>query len=297
MERARQILERAEARRLALPGRGVEIALLDWGGDGPLALLHHANGFCKGVWGEVATSLSDRFRVVAMDARGHGDSSRPELPEAYRWDEFALDLIAVAEELVGDGRVELGVGHSFGGTTMLGAAARRPDLFGRILLVDPVTPPPQSVPRTPERLAHIEKLAGGARKRRSEWPSREEARRWWQGRELFSAWRPEALDLYALDGLAERAGGGVALKCAGEVEARVFENGEHTDVFALARQVETPCLFLWAEQGNFPRPVYEQLVASMAAGRVESVPAGHLVPMERPDLVVSTALRFAGEDV
>jgi len=46
-----------ERRRLPLPGRGVEIALLDWGGDGPLVLMHHANGFCAGTFGLVAEAL------------------------------------------------------------------------------------------------------------------------------------------------------------------------------------------------------------------------------------------------
>ena len=35
-------------RRVSLAS-GLEIALLDFGGDGPLALLHHANGFCAGL--------------------------------------------------------------------------------------------------------------------------------------------------------------------------------------------------------------------------------------------------------
>ena len=56
----------------------IEIAGLDWGGDGPIALLNHANGFCAATWGLVAGKLCERFRVVGIDARGHGDSdTRP----------------------------------------------------------------------------------------------------------------------------------------------------------------------------------------------------------------------------
>jgi pimeloyl-ACP methyl ester carboxylesterase len=33
----------------------------------------------------------------------------------------------------------------------------------------------------------------------------------------------------------------------------------------------------------------------MRAGRIERVPAGHLVPMERPDLVAEAALRLLAE--
>src|SRR5262245_53064992 len=114
-DRARVLLAAATPRRLALPERGVELALLDFGGAGPLALAHHANGFCKGMWAEVASLLRGRVRLVALDARGHGDSSQPEAPAAYAWREFALDFAAVAGRLVAEsGRpLALGIGHSF----------------------------------------------------------------------------------------------------------------------------------------------------------------------------------------
>ena len=145
------------ARRKLRLDAGVEIALLDWGGDGPLALLYHANGFCAGVWGLVAASLRQHYRVIAMDARGHGDSSRPAGARAYHWDRFAEDGIAVAERLLeesGRRSVALGLGHSFGGTSLLSVAARRPDLFERLILVDPVVPAPAATldPARPRRV-------------------------------------------------------------------------------------------------------------------------------------------------
>jgi pimeloyl-ACP methyl ester carboxylesterase len=296
MARARRLLAAGEPRRLALPARGVEIALLDFGGEGPLALAHHATGFCKGMWAEVAEALHGRLRVIAMDARGHGDSSRPEGPGAYRWAEFARDLAAVAERLVAESSrpLALGMGHSFGGTSLLGAAAERPALFERLLLVDPVTPPPASL-RGPERIEHESRMAEGARRRRGEWPSLAEARAWFAGRGIFESWRPDAIDLYVLDGLRERADGSVELKCPGSVEGAVFEQGGNVDVVAWARGLAPPALCLWAERGNFPLAFYESLAASMRAARVEPVPASHLIPMERPDLVAEAALRLLGE--
>ena len=93
---ADSLLHGVERRKVELPDRKMEIALLDWGGDGPLALLHHANGFCAGTWGLLAERLRPHYRVVALDARGHGDSTSPPVGPAYRWIEFMNDLIAVA---------------------------------------------------------------------------------------------------------------------------------------------------------------------------------------------------------
>ncbi|MBW2240600.1 MAG: alpha/beta hydrolase [Deltaproteobacteria bacterium] len=296
MQTAASLLAQAAQRSIVLPDRGVELALLDWGGEGPIALLHHANGFCKGMWAQVAEGLRADYRVVAIDARGQGDSPRPagDPADVYAWDEFALDLVAVAEQLLaesGDPQIAVGIGHSFGGTSMLGAASRRPELFGRLVLVDPVTPPPPDQ-EPPERPAHLNDLVGRALKRRADWPSVEEAREWWAERDFFAAWQPEALDLYALDGLRERADGSVELKCSPEVEAAVFNQSRGIDVRALARHTQTPCLWLWAKGGNFPLPFHQALVATMPEARLEEVDAGHLVPMERPELIVEAVRGF-----
>ena len=298
LERAEALLAAGAPRRLRLAERGVEIALLDFGGPGPLALAHHANGFCKGTWAEVAALLRGRVRVVAMDARGHGDSSRPDAPEAYAWREFAADLAAVAQRLIAEtGRpLALGIGHSFGGTSLLGAESLAPGRFERLLLLDPVTPPP-AAQAPPERASHVESMVDAARRRRADWPSRAEARAWFAERSLFASWRPEALDLYVLDGLRERPDGGVELKCPGAVEAAVFSQGDALDLPAWVRGLTPPALWLWAERGNFPLAYYEALAASMRAARVERAPAGHLIPMERPDLVADAALRLLAESV
>jgi pimeloyl-ACP methyl ester carboxylesterase len=288
------ILHDAAHRTLALPERGVEIALLDWGGSGPLVLLHHANGFCKGVWGLVANALRARHRVIALDARGHGDSSKPDPADrdAYAWWQFAGDLVAVAQRLSAEEHapIALGIGHSFGGTAMLGAAGARPELFRRLLLVDPVLPPPPHAENS--RAAIAARMAEGARKRRARWDSRDEARAWWASRDFFASWNRRALDLYALDGLHHHADGGVALKCPPEVEATIFGNSGGVDALALARAVRTPTHLQWAARDSFPRAYFETIAEAMGDAVVETVDCGHLVTMERPDLVVAAALRL-----
>lgn len=292
---ARALLARATPRRVALAE--VELALLDFGGDGAPALIQHANGFCKGCYALLAAALAPRFRVLAFDARGHGDSTHPEAPGRYAWRLFAEDFAGVAECVaseLGVSRLPLAVGHSFGGTSLVGAASRRPELFERIVLIDPVTPVAGAAARSPERLAHVARLVERAGKRRHEWPSRAEARAFFAERELFAAWHPTALDLYVLDGLRARADGSVELKCPGAVEAAVFAAGEDVDVEALARGVTVPALWLYATRGSFSRPRHEALAASMRDASVEDLDAGHLAPMEQPALVAEAILRFAG---
>jgi len=286
------------SRRIELPERGVEISLLDWGGDGPLVFMHHANGFCAGTLGLVASGLVPRFRVIGMDARGHGDSSKPEGPAAYTWPNFLADYLAVAERLAeecGGGRVAVGLGHSFGGTAALGAAAERPALFGRLVLVDPVIPPPPAMvalyAADPDRAARLGRLVEGARRRRSLWPSFAAARDHFAKRSLFAAWLPEALDLYIEHGLRQRADGQVELRCPGEAEAAIFSASGGLDIETIARRAVVPATVLWATRGDFPRSVFERVFSAMPGARIVEVDCGHLIPMERPDLVVDAVLQ------
>jgi pimeloyl-ACP methyl ester carboxylesterase len=312
------VLDGVVRRTIRLPESGVEIALLDWGGEGPPALLHHANGFCAALWGPVAGRLRSRFRLIAMDARGHGDSPQPNGPDPFRWDLLAADLMAVGEFLlaeIGVERFALGLGHSFGGTLTLAAASRR-DLFERIVLVDPVLypsnlkrelypasgaepadlanpsdPSEQSGSEDPD---HGTELSRRARKRKAVWSSRSDAREFFLSKPLFAAWRPEALDLYVAEGLRERSDGQLELKCAPEVEAQVFEGARTSglDHEVAASLLENPALLIWASRGNFPRVMYQEIVSRMRDGTIEDMAAGHLAPMEEPEKVADSVLRF-----
>jgi pimeloyl-ACP methyl ester carboxylesterase len=195
----------------------------------------------------------------------------------------------IAEALRPDFRViALGVGHSFGGTALLGASRARPDLFERLVLVDPVMPPPAL-----RRVEGENPLAAGARRRRTEWPSLAEARAKWGERRVFQAWPPEVLDLYALDGLRERADGSVTLKCPSTVEAAIFDQGRDVDADALAAGHPVRTLWLRATHGNFDGAWCRTLASRMRACELQDLDAGHLVVMEQPALVAAHALRFA----
>jgi pimeloyl-ACP methyl ester carboxylesterase len=292
------VLENTIRRRLPLPERGVEIALIDWGGEGPLALLHHANGFCAALWDLVAQPLRESFHVVGMDARGHGDSSLPTDERAFEWTHFGADLAAVGRVLAEEhgAPIALGLGHSFGGTAMLLASAAEPALFERLLLVDPVLPPPPGVVASvdPERAQRGSTLIERARKRRALFPDRAAARESWAGKDMFAAWDPRAFELYLAEALGERTDGQVELKCRPETEAAIFSDSFGCDVWSVAAEVQVPVRLLWATRGDFPRFVFESVVSRMNEADIEDVDAGHLVPMERPERVVRAALEFRG---
>lgn len=112
--------------------QGVALAVLDFGGEGrPVVLLHGLAGHA-GEWSETASWLIEHHRVLAPDARGHGNSER--LPDDVSPGAQVTDVAFIIEELA-LGPVAL-VGQSIGGQIALLVAARRPELVRALVLVD-----------------------------------------------------------------------------------------------------------------------------------------------------------------
>jgi pimeloyl-ACP methyl ester carboxylesterase len=118
-----RILERASVR----------LAVRDFGGEGPTALLLHGFAGHAEEWTETAAWLTDRCHVLALDARGHGRSERRPA-DVSRAAHVADAVFAFGA----DGPAIL-IGQSLGGVTALLVAAERPDL-ARALVVAEASP-------------------------------------------------------------------------------------------------------------------------------------------------------------
>ena len=111
-----------------------DIALhaVDSGGSGPAVVLAHAIGCDARMWEALVPALSDRFRVLAFDARGHGGSAVT--PRPYSLDGLADDF-ARALDARGIDRAHW-VGLSMGGMIGQAFALRHPDRLDRLVLAN-----------------------------------------------------------------------------------------------------------------------------------------------------------------
>ncbi|MFQ5879021.1 MAG: alpha/beta fold hydrolase [Dehalococcoidia bacterium] len=76
---------------------GINMHYWDWEGNGPpMVMLHPSTGFGR-MWDWVARELHPRYRILALDQRGHGDSEKPK--GSYAAEEYAADLDAFAGAL------------------------------------------------------------------------------------------------------------------------------------------------------------------------------------------------------
>ena len=125
-------LESERTRRIVRAGIGINVR--EWGAeDAPaIVLLHGLRGYSAS-WRNLASALSDRWRLVALDARGRG-SSDWDPDRNYYTDAYLADLEAVVDGL-GLKRFVL-LGHSMGGTTAYCYAAKHPDRLDALVVED-----------------------------------------------------------------------------------------------------------------------------------------------------------------
>jgi pimeloyl-ACP methyl ester carboxylesterase len=91
--------------------------------DAPTIVLIHGWTEAIRFWTRQIDALSKDFRVVAYDARGHGDSD-PAAGGDYSMDAFADDLGAVLDATVPAGQKAVVAGHSLGGMAIVAWAGR-----------------------------------------------------------------------------------------------------------------------------------------------------------------------------
>jgi pimeloyl-ACP methyl ester carboxylesterase len=99
---------------------------LDWGGSNshrPMLLLH--GGLAHAHWWDfLAPLMLDRYRVLALDLRGHGESSWDRAAD-YGLEAHVSDVLSFIRAMNLEG-VTL-VGHSFGGQVALEYVLRYPE--------------------------------------------------------------------------------------------------------------------------------------------------------------------------
>ena len=100
-------------------------------GDGEVLLLIHGMAGSSDSWRSVLPQLSKKFRVIAPDLLGHGESAKPR--SDYSLGAFAVWLRDFLDELgVSQATV---VGHSLGGGVAMQFVYQHPDYVKRLVLI------------------------------------------------------------------------------------------------------------------------------------------------------------------
>jgi pimeloyl-ACP methyl ester carboxylesterase len=106
---------------------------LDWGGKGHPIVFLHGGGLNAHTWDVVALMLHERYRCIALDQRGHGDSEWSPAID-YGVDTQVQDL----EGFVASRKLEnpVLVGQSMGGLNAMAYAVRHSERLKGLVVVD-----------------------------------------------------------------------------------------------------------------------------------------------------------------
>ena len=242
-------------------------------GDGPPLVLIHPLPFDRRVWLYQQARFSRRFRVLSMDLRGWGQSSKPTTPFALA--DMGDDVLGVMEREGARGNAIV-MGCSVGSKIALMLACDHPDLFKAAVLIGGNSgPQAQFDHRVAAYRAHAK--AGTLRD-------------YHLGHLRFGVtprWADTEIGAYLLDGFAER---GAALDP--DAIARVFEALTVSDVTPKLPAFRTPTLIVNGEHDG-ALPGGTKTAALIAGCEHRILPgAGHCCFVERPDAFDALVIDF-----
>jgi pimeloyl-ACP methyl ester carboxylesterase len=292
--------------RIWVEQAGARIAVRQWG-DGecrkPSVLLVHGTAFVAEVWDEIATALASRYRVYAIDRRGHGASHKPETGR-YHFLDFALDVCAVIEAL--DLANVFGIGHSAGATDLLLAAKLVPRRVSRLFVIEPTVMDPRPDREENARLSdELRAVLQSVLRRRVEFDSAAAAFQRLRTAPAFADWSERALWAYVRHGFESLEDGRVRLLCTPEIEAatllpifeameQVYAGDERGNPFNWLSKISCPVRVATTERSY---PIYKE----MASRAVRLIPltsqltftgVGHCVAQEAPTLLLGAIESF-----
>ena len=260
-----------------IDANNLRIHYLDWGGGDkqPLILLH---GIAREAhtFDHLAPHFSQRFRVIAVDLRGHGDSAWDE-QGAYMVEDYVADVEALVAQLKLSNIVLWG--NSTGGRVAQVFAGKHPELTAAVISEDV----------GPERPAAISN-------RRAERMSKEESG-WASIDELFAQLKKDyprtadaLLRALARHGSKPRADGRIVWKR----DPAILKGFVPTELWATVRAIKAPIIYMLGGASTIvPAETQVELKRALPQVEIVTMPGlGHYPSDEKPDDFVAIIDRF-----
>ncbi len=260
-------------------GRGaVSLHAWEWPGDPPPTLLLHGIGNYARYWDFFADAVAGRLRLIATDARGHGESGRP--AGEYAPQEFVADAVAILDALAIDRAVV--VGHSMGGTHAIRLAGSHPERVTRLVVVDAG---PEPLPEGAERARRL------SLERPERFANTDEALAY-----LRRTSPGYADEVYAnrLRWLFRDEDGGLAWRSSHDALTSIMTGARRSDLWDALRAIRRPVLLVRGTRSNvLSAEVAQRMVETLADGRLIELDAGHNVALDRPTQLANVVVDFA----
>ena len=249
----------------------------------PTIVLVHGMNVQLHTWDPIVEALRSDDNVIAIDLRGHGDSSWP--LSGYRIRNFVNDIVAVlrAEDI----HSCVYVGHSLGAQIGLALAAEFPELVEKLVLSDCGPEVPRSGAENVRR--KVDQLA-----QKRGFRTEEEARDFF--REMYPDWQPQFHDLHARYQVRRNWADALVFKADPDLfwlSTSFFSGTETPFLWDCARKVTSPTLLMRGESSHLlSKEIAELIIDQMPDARLVEFPCGHYIPREMPEEFVSVLTEF-----
>jgi esterase len=258
-------------------GKGLRIHYLDWGTSGkqPLILLH---GIARTAhnFDHLAPRFADKYHVLAVDLRGHGDSDWS-ADGAYLVEDYVSDVEALVSEL---GLRDLLLwGNSTGGRVAQMIAGRHPELVSAVVVEDVGPERPQTISN-----------------RRATRMSQEE-NGWASVDELLAKVKSDhprtvepVLRAFAEHGSKRRADGRIVWKR----DPAILKGFVATELWDTIRKISAPIVYILGGASDIvPKETQEELRQALPQARIVTMPGlGHYPSDEKPAEFIAIVEEF-----
>ena len=252
-----------------------------WGEGAPQGVFLAANGFPVGSYDFLLSSLAQGLPLAGLESRGAWPAAGSPR-KGFTWEHHAEDLI----DFLQSGSLAspaIGIGHSIGATVTTMAAAKRPDLFRGLVLIDPATIPGRWLPWIVKAMPGISArmaLVQSTERRRVHWPSPQAFHDYYAAKSVYRSFSDEAMRDYTAAGLRETSDG-YELAYSREWEAWNFQ---HTAEFwPRVRELPMPALILRGEKSYLHPDAEFKRQCRRLPPHIEALSvagAGHMLPQE-----------------
>ena len=259
---------------------------VDWGAPtdadgGPTLFLLHGDMRTSRSWDAVARHLKDRFRVIALDTRGHGDSDWPD--SGYTFAQRVDDLEAFCDAI--ELRNVAVIAHSTGGVVAALLSERRPDIFSRLALLEPMVVVTEGFQRM---------VSQRAERPRRTWASREEMYDYLKAHRMTGKWRDDVIRDVVEHESYIRPDGRLDIKWATASMDWKEREGDYLDLKPTLKTLGKPILFIMsdsrADQFRDLIPISEDIPDFDLLTIPDSA---HNMYMDQPEAVADAIARFA----
>ncbi|MBH0005434.1 alpha/beta fold hydrolase [Psychrobacter sp. SWN149] len=247
------------------------------------AHFYGGNSFTVGTYTPLLSALTNNFEVCSLALRGYW-YDKPQSRRLTR--EQDADMLIEFLEKTQDNPI-VGIGHSQGATATAIAAAKRPELFSQLYLIEPVTFTKNQATLynlLPRKLLLNREPFKSTLIKQSTWPSVHDYYESLRAQRAYKRISDEHLQVFAEQSLSKNKDGSYTLIFAPEQELANYFGAPHID--AALKKLHCPYTLITGKPtlfiNNKVRNQWQKFVPDSSIISLSDY--GHLLPMEAPEL-------------